>query len=124
MHETALMQNLVKTVIQVAGNHNAAQVNRVIISVGRFSNVLPDALAFAFEALTQDGIMKGAELEIRHVPAAARCGSCGCEYEVDKFPILCPACKSVSFTITGGEEVYVESIDCVGDSLDWGENNK
>lgn len=117
MHETALMQNLIATVMQVAENHKVVRVNRVVISVGRLSNVLPDALSFAFEALTQKGIMKGAELEIKYLPAVACCDSCGHEYQADELPLSCPACKSRSFVITGGEEVYLESIDCVEKSV-------
>lgn len=109
MHETALMQNLIAAVKRVAEEHNVARVNRVVISVGKLSNVLPDALSFAFEALTQDGIMKGAKLEIEYLPAVARCDSCGHEYQADEFPIVCPACKSTSFVIISGEEVYIES---------------
>lgn len=112
MHETVLMRNLLDTVEQAIKDHHVKHVNRVVISVGRFANVLPDALSFAFEAMTQDGIMKGAELEIKPMPAVARCDDCGKEYQVDAFPIACPACKSTSFRIISGEEVYIESIDC------------
>ena len=80
--------------------------------MGRLSNVLPDALSFAFEALTQKGIMKGAELEIKYlpagfaaIPAAMNTWRMNCR--------SCPACKSRSFVITGGEERILESIDCV-----------
>lgn len=38
MHETALMQNLLATVMQVAVSHNVAQVKHVVISVGKFAN--------------------------------------------------------------------------------------
>ena len=85
----ALMQNLMATVMQVAEEHAVVRVRRVAISVGKFANVLPDALVFAFKALTQEGIMKGAELEIKYLPASARCDSCGHEYEAVKFPIVC-----------------------------------
>ena len=112
MHETALMQNLITTVAQALENHIVVRVNRVSLSVGKLSNALPDALLFAFEALTQDGIMKGAELEIEHLPIVARCDACSHEYEADGFPIVCPVCESRNFTIISGEEVYVQSIDC------------
>lgn len=112
MHETVLMQNLLAAVDQAIENHHVKRINRVVISVGKLANALPDALSFAFEAMTQNGIMKGAELEIKSVPAVARCDECGCEYQVDGFPIVCQLCKSSSFTIIGGEEVYIESIEC------------
>lgn len=114
MHETVLMRNLLDTVEQAVENHQVKRVNRVVISVGKLANVLPDALLFAFEAMTQDGIMKGAELEIESVPAVAHCDDCGAEYQIDGFPIVCPACMSTSFRIISGEEVYIQSIDCEG----------
>lgn len=112
MHETVLMQNLMETAVQALEGHNVTQVNRVTISLGRFSNVLPDALLFAFEAMTQDGVFKGAQLEMEHLPALARCLDCGYDYEADGFPIICPSCKSTNFTIMSGEEVYLQSLEC------------
>jgi len=112
MHETALMKNLISTIEQALEGHNVIRVNRVYISVGKLSNALPDALSFAFDALTQDGFLKGAELVIESLPAMARCETCGQEYQIDRFPVLCPACSSTSFIIISGEEVYIQSIDC------------
>lgn len=112
MHETVLMQNLIETTLQVLKNRNITRVDCVVISVGKFSNVLPDALSFAFQALTQDGILKGAKLEIENLPAAARCEACGYEYQADVFPLICPLCKSRSFIIISGEEVYIQNIYC------------
>lgn len=112
MHETAMMGNLITTIEQAIDGRNVTRVNSVYISVGRLSNVLPDALLFAFEALTQDGFLKGAELVIEDLPAVASCEICSHEYQADKFPIVCPACSSTSFKIINGEEVYIKSIDC------------
>lgn len=112
MHETALMKNLLTTIEQVLESHDVLRVNRVYLSVGQLSNALPEALAFAFEAMTREGPLEGAELVIENQPAVARCESCGEEYQVEKFPLVCPACSSKSFIIISGEEVYVQSIDC------------
>lgn len=111
MHETALMQNLITVVMQAIEGHKVTRVNRVVLSVGKLSNALPDALLFAFEALTQDGILKGAELEIETLPIVAHCRACDHEYQADDFPIICPECESTSFIIISGEEVYIQSID-------------
>jgi len=105
------MRNLLATVEQAAEKNNVKRINRVVISVGKLANVLPDALSFAFEAMTQDGIMQGAELDIKTMPAMARCIDCGSEYQADGFPIICPVCKSNGFRIISGEEIYVESIE-------------
>jgi hydrogenase nickel incorporation protein HypA/HybF len=112
MHETALMQNLIETTLEVLKNRNIIRVDRVTVSVGKFANVLPDALSFAFEAMTGDGILKGAKLEIVNTPAVARCGDCGYEYQTDSFPFVCPVCKSRMFILKSGEEVYIQNIYC------------
>lgn len=112
MHETALMQNLIETTLQTIKNRNIIRVDRVVISIGKFANVLPDALSFAFQAMTQDGIMKGAKLEIEYLPAVARCEACGYEYQADLFPFICPVCKSRIFVLISGEEVYIQNIYC------------
>lgn len=112
MHETALMQNLLSTVSQAVERNGVKRVNRVTLVIGRLSNVMPDALSFAFEAMTQEGFMKGAALEMKFQPAVARCGVCGCEYQADSFPIVCPVCAGRDFSLISGEEVYIESMDC------------
>lgn len=112
MHETALMQELITTVMQAVERYNVTRVNRVVLSVGKISNVLPEALLFAFEALTGEGIMKGAGLEIEYLPIIARCRACGCEYQAEGFPIVCPGCQSKNFTIISGDEVYIKNIEC------------
>jgi hydrogenase nickel incorporation protein HypA/HybF len=111
MHETALMQNLMETALHALEGHKVNRVNRVRISLGRLSNVMPDALLFAFEAMTQDGIFKGAQLEMEHRPALAQCLYCNHEYEADGFPIICPNCKSDNFKIISGEEVYLKNLE-------------
>ncbi len=110
MHETALMQNLIETAGQFLESRPVGRVSRVVVSVGKLANVMPDALAFAFEALTQGSVLEGAELEQELLPAAARCEDCGTEYSVEGFPLVCPACQSRRFRITGGEDVYIKSI--------------
>jgi hydrogenase nickel incorporation protein HypA/HybF len=118
MHELALMQDLMACAGEIILQRHVTKVNRVFLSVGRFSNVLPDALQLAFESMTQDGVMKGAELEIGYFPASARCGACGREYAADGFPLGCPGCGSDDFMIISGEEVYLQRMECEVDDQD------
>ncbi len=112
MHETALMQNLMVLAARALEGRSVTRVNRVTVSIGRFANVLPDAFLFAFEAMTRDGVFKGAKLETEQLPAKIHCPDCGHEYEADGFPIVCPNCKSRNFTIISGEEVYLKCLEC------------
>jgi hydrogenase nickel incorporation protein HypA/HybF len=118
MHELALMQDLMAFAGEIILQRHVTKVKRVFLSVGRFSNVLPNALQFAFESMTQDGVMKGAELEIGYFPASVRCGACSREYAADSFPLTCPDCRCNDFKIISGEEVYLQSMDCEVDDQD------
>jgi len=62
--------------------------------------------------MTQEGFMKGAELEMIFQPAVAQCGTCRYEYQFEAFQIVCPVCTSREFSIISGEEVYIQSMDC------------
>lgn len=112
MHETALMQNLIFIAEKAMAERNIKRVNCVTVSVGKLSNAMPDALAFAFEAMTQSGPLKGAALEMKEIPVAVRCEACGCEYEPERFPFVCPTCQCIYYKITQGEDIYVQSLDC------------
>jgi hydrogenase nickel insertion protein HypA len=112
MHETALMQNLIAIADQKIQEHHVKRVKRVILSVGRLSNAMPDALSFAFDAMTQSGPLKGAKLEMREVPVEVCCETCGEKYTPPAFPFICPECKSPFYSIIRGEDIYIESLDC------------
>lgn len=112
MHETALMQNLITVAKRVANEHKVKRVNSITLSVGKLANAMPDALLFAFESMTQEGPLRGAELKIKEVAIKARCDNCGTEYESTDFPFECPSCKSVFYKIIQGEDIYIESLDC------------
>jgi len=112
MHEMALMQNLLIIAEKTLKGHKVKRANSVTLSIGKLSNAMPAALIFAFEAMTQLGPLKGAKLEIKELPVSVRCEVCGNEYEPKAFPYKCPECKSYYYTITQGEDVIIESMDC------------
>jgi hydrogenase nickel incorporation protein HypA/HybF len=76
------------------------------VTVGALRQVVPDALAFAFELLAP-----GVELEIVEVPARGCCRMCGAASALDAFPLACAACGGLDVEIVAGEELRVESLD-------------
>ena len=112
MHETALVQDLVKAVEKTIRQNNIKKVNSIALSVGTLSNALPDALIFAFEAFTHSGLLKGTKLIIKEIPVKACCEACGQYFEPDGFPFACPEYRGRCCSITQGEEIYIESLDC------------
>ena len=108
MHELSLAESIVDIAVRHA---NGRPVTRVEVAVGHLRQVVPSALAFAFELVAQGTTVEGAELVLEEVPAAGRCGTCGAESRLDGFPLVCRACGSGDIEIVAGEELRVESLD-------------
>ncbi len=64
MHELAIVEDLMNTVLQSARENNLKRVKSVKIVVGEKTAALPDSLRFCFDALCPGTIMAGSRLEI------------------------------------------------------------
>ena len=62
MHELGISRNIVAIVAEAA---KGRRVRRVTVEVGKLSGVMPHAIAFCFDAVTQGTVVEGAALEIR-----------------------------------------------------------
>jgi hydrogenase nickel incorporation protein HypA/HybF len=108
MHELSIAEAIVRIAAAHAGER---RVTSVEVRVGHLRQVVPDALAFAFELVAVGTPVEGAELELSEVPVAGRCRACGAESELDGFPLLCPECGGLDVEVTRGEELCVEAIE-------------
>ncbi|MDR6774647.1 hydrogenase maturation nickel metallochaperone HypA [Azospirillum sp. BE72] len=68
MHEIALCQSLLEQAMKARDANPFGRVVRVSLSVGRTSRVQPDALRHAFDLLSRDTFLEGAELRIDQPP--------------------------------------------------------
>lgn len=73
MHELALAEAIAAIAEEHAGGRRVAKVE---VEIGHLRQVVPTALTFAFELVTQGTPIEGAELEIKDVPARVACRSC------------------------------------------------
>ena len=64
MHETALLQNLLQAAEEALLPYQVEKVDRLTVKAGVLANLLPDALAFAFDTLTPGTMFEGAELAV------------------------------------------------------------
>jgi hydrogenase nickel incorporation protein HypA/HybF len=108
MHELSIATALVGIVERHAAGR---QVSRVDVRIGHLRQVVPSALAFAFELVTAGTALERAELVIEPVPAAVRCKACGAQTEQEAFPFVCAACGGWDVEVVQGEELVVDSID-------------
>lgn len=115
MHEMGLMEDALQIVSEDAGKHGIRSVEKISLIVGDLSNVLPDALRFAFDAFRLSGeiplLNNNAALEIVREKGRARCSVCGREYEPQQFLATCPGCGLPFGVLLAGETFKIESYE-------------
>lgn len=111
MHELSLIQGVLDSVAPVAKDAGATKVTGVTLNIGEMTEVVDEAMRFAWECLTQDEpLFDGAKLSINYINARSKCFECGDEFEHDRFHLKCPACGSGHTLITSGREMDIASI--------------
>jgi hydrogenase nickel incorporation protein HypA/HybF len=112
VHELSIAQ----AIVDIASRHaRGRRVYRVQLRVGHLRQVVPSALAFAFELLTEGTPLEGAELVIEDVPARGRCRACGAETALTTFPLRCESCGGLDQEMVAGEELLVDALELEGD---------
>jgi hydrogenase nickel incorporation protein HypA/HybF len=109
VHELAITQSIVDTVIERLGDR---RVESVSIVVGKLSGVVPDAIVFCFDLCTTGTSLEGARMHVVEVPGEGRCRSCGTEVVLEDFLALCP-CGSADLAITGGQQLSIKDVEVV-----------
>lgn len=108
MHELSIAGSIA----EVARRHAGGQrVTRVEVEIGHLRQVVPSALQFAFELVTRETVLDGAELAVTDVPARGRCRRCGGEGPLPDFPLACSACGALDVQVTAGEELLVSALE-------------
>ena len=131
MHEWALADAIVRTVLDYAERENATRVKKVQVVLGELQDVAEDIVKFAMEQMFAGTIAEGAEIEFIEEEAVFRCRNCGHTWRLkevkEKFDerikedihfipevvhsfLACPKCGSHDFEVVQGRGVYVGGI--------------
>jgi hydrogenase nickel incorporation protein HypA/HybF len=108
MHELALADAIVAIAVEHARGRRVAKVE---VQVGHLRQVVPSALAFAFELVADGTVVEGAELEIEVVAARVACRRCAAESRATEFPLVCADCGSLDVDVIAGDELHVEALE-------------
>lgn len=111
MHEVSLTSEAVRLAIETAQAHGAQRVRRLRLRVGALSGAVPDALRFAFDAVTAGTPAAGAQLDIEAVPATWWCATCAALFDRDDALAECPRCGAWSHDLRGGRELEIAAIE-------------
>jgi hydrogenase nickel incorporation protein HypA/HybF len=105
MHEASIMQSVFEIAFGQLPPDSTARIVRLRLRVGDLAGVVPESLAFAFEAMRPGTPAACAELEVQRVPARLQCMDCRREFEPDRFPAACPGCGSWAADVRLGQEL-------------------
>lgn len=111
MHEMGITAAILATAVEAAEAEGATHINSVTVSVGDLTEIVEDALHFAWEALTPGTMAEGATLTVAHVAPTSRCLQCGTEFEHDKWDMTCTKCGGFLVEPITGRELQIDCLD-------------
>jgi len=111
MHEYSIVQALLDQCAEIAHNHQAHKITKVIVKIGRMSGVEPHLLDIAFHTFKEDTVCDQAELCIDIQPVVIRCKQCRNETVLEEIAYCCQVCESLDVVVIDGEEMYLMSLE-------------
>ena len=111
MHEYALCVALLEQVERLVDQHQAQNVERILLQVGPLSGAEPELLRRAWPLAAAGSVAEQAELVIEPVPVTIKCSRCGGESSVPPNRLLCDQCGSFQTRILSGDEMVLCSVE-------------
>ena len=112
MHELAIGESLVETVVDEMGRLDPPRrLVRVRVVAGALRQIVPEYLMFAYEQLSKGTLAEGSALELVRRPVTCTCSACGWRGERADGVFRCEECGSTDVEMTGGTELYLESLE-------------
>ena len=107
MHEYGLCEGILDAVRNRAAGRPVAWVR---IRAGARHGVDRESMTQAFHHVAAGTEAADAALELVPIPVALRCSTCGAEDETHDLLAVCAKCGSDDVSLTGGDELTLESI--------------
>jgi len=111
MHELSVAQSIVEIIQQHVPPAEWHRVAAVRCKIGMSAGVVPDSLAFSFQAITAESFLSQATLEIESIPFRIHCRACGTTKENEAGWAMCSSCGSMETTILSGYEMQITEIE-------------
>lgn len=108
MHEVGLVEGIIQTVQERAGNRPVA---RVKVRIGSLHRASQGPMDQAFEMVGAGTVVEGATLELVQLPVTSTCSACQHASSGPEMALICPACDGTAIVYAGGDELLLESIE-------------
>lgn len=128
MHEWALAEAVVSTILKIAGEEGLKDVTEVKIKIGELQQIDQEIFEFALSQL-QSPLLKKAKFNFETIKAELKCKVCGHQWsfssenlsedvseaihfipEIAHTYLKCPKCGSPDFEVSVGRGVWLDSI--------------
>ncbi len=111
LHEVSIVNDLMEIIQQNVVSHSLKKVTKVTLKIGTMTSVEEHALRFAFEVVSKDTEVEGAELKIETVEATALCPQCEKTFNITFLNKICPICNAYSNNIVTGYELLIDEME-------------
>jgi hydrogenase nickel incorporation protein HypA/HybF len=113
MHEYSIAEGIADSILPAAFDNGATRVSVVRLRIGEMSDIVRDALDFAWGVVCEErgDVLAGCRLEVESVSPHFVCMDCGNEYDADRLHPRCPSCGSGKTLLTKGRELEIASFD-------------
>lgn len=117
MHEATIAAAAIEQAIEAARSHGATRITRIELEVGAMREVVPEAMAIAFEACAIGTMAEGAKLDLHETAVRLQCRGCGGEFgpDLDALSFVCPACGAADGEMLEGNRILLKSVECETD---------
>jgi hydrogenase nickel incorporation protein HypA/HybF len=111
MHEMSIAQSLITILEEEMEKHGARSLKSVRLHIGQMSAIVPDALSFCFQVITEGTALEGARLDMEIISLRALCRKCGNEFEVKDYVFVCPACAGTWVESISGQDLSIVEME-------------
>jgi hydrogenase nickel incorporation protein HypA/HybF len=111
MHELSIAREIATIVCEVVAPHERSRIRTITVDVGAMSGVVPDSLAFCFEAIADELRLPPRALRVRRIDFRCSCRACCKEFTSDLGLVICPSCGGTDTEVRSGRELRVATID-------------
>ncbi len=112
MHEVGIVESAIRAARKEMEQRKAHRLLSLKLRIGALAGVDPQALEFAFEAVTRSCSMEGVQLEVETVPALASCTNCNHEFTTgDRLFLQCPECGEFGGRLLRGREIELARLE-------------
>lgn len=111
MHEFSIAAHIVTQLEALAAEHGMGRITALTVAAGEMRQIVPDALATAFEAAAGGTAAAGADLVLETVPVVVACRSCGRRYRPADGNYVCGSCGAADVTVAEGNELVIRTVE-------------